>query len=287
MDTCYKLSLLCKEKGLDIKVMGVPKTVDNDLAITDHSLGFGSAAKYVVNTTKEIILDAVCYKKGKVYIIEVMGRNAGWLTAAVDLLPEEARPDLIYLPENKFDIEEFLKDVEEVHKRKGVGIIVISEGVKFERDMKNAQVDAFGHAQLAGACTELAHIVESRLGIKTRVVELSLLQRANPFLLSRNDRDEAIEVGQLAVTSALAGETGKMIVMKRVSNEPYVARFELVSLSEVANAEQKVPEYMMQDKHRMSDKFREYLRPLIQGNIHLIWKDGIVELTNFKKKIVK
>ncbi|MBR0301733.1 MAG: diphosphate--fructose-6-phosphate 1-phosphotransferase, partial [Bacilli bacterium] len=119
MDTCYKLSLLCKEKGLDIKVMGVPKTVDNDLAITDHSLGFGSAAKYVVNTTKEIILDAVCYKKGKVYIIEIMGRNAGWLTAAVDLLPEEARPDLIYLPENKFNMQDFLKKVDALYKKKG------------------------------------------------------------------------------------------------------------------------------------------------------------------------
>ena len=287
MDTCNKISILCDELNLDVRVIGVPKTIDNDLACTDHTLGYASAAKAVINQIYAISKDALCYKQGKIHIVEVMGRNAGWLTAAADLVPDDGRPDLIYLPENPFNVDEFIQDIKEIHEKKGYGIVVISEGIKFERDMTNAQVDGFGHAQLAGACTELAHIVESKLGIKTRVVELSLLQRANPFLLSRNDRDEAIEVGQLAVTSALAGETGKMIVMKRVSNEPYVARFELVSLSEVANAEQKVPEYMMQDKHRMSDKFREYLRPLIQGNIHLIWKDGIVELTNFKKKIVK
>ena len=287
MDTCNKISILCDEMNLDIKVIGVPKTIDNDLACTDHTLGYASAAKAVINSIYAISKDALCYKEGKIHIVEVMGRNAGWLTAAADLVPDDGRPDLIYLPENKFDIDEFLKDVEEVHKRKGVGIIVISEGVKFERDMKNAQVDSFGHAQLAGACTELASIVESRLGLKTRVVELSLLQRANPFLLSRNDRDEAIEVGERAVTAALEGKTGKMVVMNRVSNEPYIARFDLVPLSSVANAEQKVPQEYMYDKTRMSDAFRAYLKPLIQGNIHLIYNNGIVELTNFKKKVIK
>ena len=286
MDTCNKISILCQELNLDIRVIGVPKTIDNDLACTDHTLGYASAAKAVINQIYAISKDALCYKQGKIHIVEVMGRNAGWLTAAADLVPDDGRPDLIYLPENKFDIEEFLKDIQEVHERKGYGIVVISEGIKFERDMTNVAVDGFGHAQLGGACAELAAIVQARLGIKTRVVELSLTQRANPFLLSRNDRDEAVEVGQLAVTSALAGETGKMIVMKRVSNEPYIARFELVGLDEVANAEQVVPEYMMYDKTRMSDAFREYLRPLIQGPVHLAFKDGIVELTNFKKRIV-
>ena len=287
MDTCNKIAQLCDEMNLDIQVIGVPKTIDNDLACTDHTLGYASAAKAVINSIYAISKDALCYKEGNIHIVEVMGINAGWLTAASDLVPEDGHPDLIYLPENKFDVEEFLKDIKDIKERKGYGIVVISEGIKFERDTKNAAVDSFGHVQLAGACTELARIIESRLGIKTRVVELSLLQRANPFLLSRNDRDEAIEVGERSVTAALEGKTGQMVVMKRVSNEPYIARFELVPLGDVANAEQTLPKEFMQDKTRMSDAFRAYLKPLIQGNIHLIYKDGIVELTNFKKKVIK
>ncbi len=286
MDTCAKISTLCNAKNLDIRVIGVPKTIDNDLACTDHTLGYASAAKVVINSIYSIAKDALCYKKGKIHIVEVMGRNAGWLTAASDLVPDDGRPDLIYLPENPFDIEEFLKDVKEVHDRKGLGIVVISEGLKFDRG-EATEIDGFGHAQLSGAGQKLANIVEERLGINARVVELSLIQRANPFLLSRNDRDEAIEVGQLAVESALRGESGKMIVMKRVSNKPYIARFELVPLDMVANAEQTIPPEMMYDKTRMSDKFREYLHPLIEGNIHLKYRGGIVLLTNFKKTPVK
>ncbi|MCR5349108.1 MAG: 6-phosphofructokinase [Bacilli bacterium] len=282
MDTCAKISKLCQDKNLDIRVIGVPKTIDNDLACTDHTLGYASAAKVVINSIYSISKDALCYKKGKIHIVEVMGRNAGWLTAAADLVPDDGRPDLIYLPENPFDVEEFLKDVKEVHDRKGMGIVVISEGLKFDRG-EATEVDSFGHAQLSGAGQQLANIIEQRLGLKSRVVELSLVQRANPFLLSRNDRDEAIEVGELAVSSALRGETGKMIVMKRVCNKPYIGRFELVPLDLVANAEQTIPPEYMYDKTRMSDKFREYLHPLIEGNIHLKYRGGIVLLTNFKK----
>ncbi len=288
MDTCNKIAILCQEMNLDIRVIGVPKTIDNDLACTDHTLGFGSAAKTVVNMIYSISKDALCYKQGKIHIVEVMGRNAGWLTAASDLVPDEGRPDLIYLPENPFDIDEFIKDVKEVHERKGYGIIVISEGLQFDRKEKTkAQVDSFGHAQLSGAGAALAQVIEEELGLKSRVVELSLVQRANPFLISRNDRDEAVEVGQLAVESALKGETGKMIVMTRVSNKPYIGRFELVPLSEVANAERKIPAEFMYDKTRMSDSFREYLKPLIEGYIHLKYHGGVIRLTNFKKKLVK
>ena len=288
MDTCDKLHQLCQELNLDIRVIGVPKTIDNDLACTDHTLGFASAAKAVINEIYALSKDALCYKQGKIHIVEVMGRNAGWLTAASDLVPEDGHPDLIYLPENPFSIEEFLADVKEVQDRKGYGIVVVSEGVKFEDPSgKKAAVDSFGHAQLGGASAKLAAIVEEKLGIKTRVVELSLTQRANPALMSRTDRDEAIEVGQLAIRAAIAGETGKMIVMKRVSNKPYIGRFELVPLSMVANAEQTVPQEYMVDKTRMSDSFREYLRPLIRGAIHLDYNNGIVELTNFKKVPIK
>ena len=286
MDTCNKISILCHELNLDVRVIGVPKTIDNDLACTDHTLGYASAAKVVINSIYSIAKDALCYKKGKIHIVEVMGRNAGWLTAAADLVPDDGRPDLIYLPENPFDVDQFLQDVKEVYDRKGLGIVVISEGLKFDRG-ESHEVDSFGHAQLSGAGAKLASLVEEKLGINSRVVELSLIQRANPFLLSRNDRDEAIEVGQLAVESALRGETGKMIVMKRVSNKPYIGRFELVPLDLVANAEQTIPPEMMYDKTRMSDKFREYLRPLIEGNVHLKYRGGIVLLTHFKKTPVK
>ena len=283
MDTCYKLSLLCKEKGLDIRVMGVPKTVDNDLAITDHSLGFGSAAKYVVNTVKEIILDAVCYKKGKVYIIEVMGRNAGWLTAAVDLLPEEARPDLIYLPENKFDVEDFLAKVKKLYEKKGNAIAVISEGIIFERDTSNARVDSFGHMQLGGAGVDLSKIVESRLNLPIRAIELSLPQRAYSFLTSKVDSDEAVMCGTLAVQKALEGMTGHMIAIKRVSNKPYKVSYEPVDISLIANVEQKVPQSMMVDDTRMAPSFREYCAPLIQGEIPVEMENGIIKSCVLKK----
>ncbi|MCR5079546.1 MAG: 6-phosphofructokinase [Bacilli bacterium] len=286
MDTCNKISILCEKRGLDVRVFGVPKTIDNDLACTDHTLGYASAAKVVINSIYAISKDALCYKKGKVHIIEVMGRNAGWLTAAADLVPDDGRPDLIYLPENKFDPEQFLKDVKEVNDKKGLAIVVISEGLEFERGQAH-EVDSFGHAQLSGAGQALATLLQERLGLNSRVVELSLYQRANPFLLSRNDRDEAIEVGELAVRSAVRGETGKMIVMKRVCKKPYVGRFELVPLSEVANAERKIPAEFMQDKTRMSEAFRDYLRPLIEGQVSVKFRGGIVRLTNFKKVPVK
>lgn len=283
MDTCYKLSLLCKEKGIDMKVMGVPKTVDNDLAITDHSLGFGSAAKYVVNTVKEIIIDAVCYKKGKVYIIEVMGRNAGWLTAAVDLLPMEARPDLIYLPENKFDVEDFLSKVKKLYEEKGNAIAVISEGIIFERDTSNARVDSFGHMQLGGAGVDLSKIVESRLNLPIRSIELSLPQRAYSFLTSKVDSEEAIMCGTLAVQKALEGMTGHMIAIKRVSNHPYKVSYEPVDISLIANVEQKVPQSMMFDDTKMAPSFREYCLPLIQGEIPVKMENGIIKSCVLKK----
>lgn len=283
MDTCYKLSMLCKEKGLDIKVMGVPKTVDNDLAVTDHSLGFGSAAKYVVNTVKEICIDAVCYKKGKVYIIEVMGRNAGWLTAAVDLLPKEVRPDLIYLPENKFDVEDFLKKVEKIYAQKGNAIAVISEGIIFERDTASARVDSFGHMQLGGAAADLAKIVENRLNLPIRAIELSLPQRAYSFLTSKVDSEEAIQCGTIAVQKACEGMTGHMIAIKRVSNKPYKVSYEPVDISLIANVEQKVPQSMMFDDTKMAPSFREYCLPLIQGEIPVEMEDGIIKSCVLKK----
>lgn len=287
MDTCNLLSQLCEKLKLDVCVIGVPKTIDNDLACTDHTLGYGSAAKAVINEIYALSKDALCFKKGKVHIVEVMGRNAGWLTAAADLVPEDGHPDLIYLPENEFDVDDFVEKVKAVaDKHNGSGIVVVSEGVRFERE-ESAEVDAFGHKQLSGTGAALAKILLNRAGIQSRVVELSLTQRANPFLISKNDRDEAIKIGELSVKAALRGETAKMTIVKRVSNEPLKLEYEMAPVSLVANAERKIPQEMMYDDTRMSDSFREYVRPLIQGDIAPICKDGIVQLTTFKKKLVK
>ena len=288
MDTCNKIAKLVKEMGIDdIKVIGVPKTIDNDLACTDHSLGFPSAAKFVMNSVNAFAMDANCFKKGKVHIVEIMGRDAGWLTASVDLLPEQTRPHLIYLPEMKFDLEQFLVDVQRIYKEKGFALVAISEGLQFERDMTNVRVDGFGHAQLGGAAAELCRIVENRLDIGTRAVEFSIIQRAFPQYVSLVDRKEAIKTGEKAVQAAIKGRTGKMVIFERVSQNPYKIKFKLAPLSKVANAVSHVKPEMIIDNTRMSESFRDYLRPLVQGEVKLIYKDGIAPVTNLKRIKVK
>ena len=288
MDTCNKIAKLVKELGIeDIKVIGVPKTIDNDLACTDHSLGFPSAAKFVMNSVNAFAMDANCFAKGKVHIVEIMGRDAGWLTASVDLLPEQTRPHLIYLPEMKFDLEQFLVDVQRIYKEKGFALVAISEGLQFERDMTNVRVDGFGHAQLGGAAAELCRIVENRLDLGTRAVEFSIIQRAFPHYVSLVDRKEAIETGKRAVQAALKGRTGKMVIFERVSQNPYKIKYKLAPLSKVANAVSHVKPEMIIDNTRMSESFREYLRPLVQGEVKLIYKDGIAPVTNLKRIKVK
>lgn len=283
MDTCHKLSILAKELNLDLKVMGVPKTVDNDLAETDHSNGFGSAAKYVVNTVREIIADGQSYKSYKAYVIEIMGRNAGWLTASVDLLPEEARPDLIYLPENKFDVNQFVDKVAEIYKKKGICVVAVSEGIDFERDESNVKVDSFGHKQLGGTACDLAKAITAKHGISVRAIELSLPQRAYSFLTSKVDSDEAEACGREAVKCALSGMTGHMIAIKRVSDTPYKVELVPVDISKIANVERKVPTSMMKDDSHMAESFRKYCEPLIQGEIPVKMENGIIKTAVLKK----
>lgn len=283
MDTCDKLAALFKNKDMDVKVIGIPKTVDNDLAVTDHCIGYGSAAKYVINTVKMICVDAGCYKKGKVFIIEIMGRNAGWLTASVDLLPISCRPDLIYLPENFFPMDKFLRDLNSIYQAKGHVVIAISEGIVFERDTSTARVDAFGHVQLGGAADALSSVVEQRLHLPTRSVELSLPQRADPILVSKTDKEEAIACSKKAVEAALAGETAKMVVIKRLSDEPYQVSFELAPVHEIANAEKCVPSSMMRGITRLDDSFRKYLAPLIKGEVEPVFENGIFKTATLKK----
>jgi len=277
MDTCNKLSILCKDLNLDCHVIGVPKTVDNDLALTDHSLGFPSAAKHVINLVKEVCIDAACYKKGKVFIIEIMGRNAGWLTGSVDLLPEGERPDLIYLPENVFSVDDFLASVKDIYERKGHAIAAISEGIVFERDASTARIDAFNHVQLGGAADALSKIVERRLDLPTRSIELSLAQRADVILASKVDQDEALECGKIAVIKALEGATGKMISIKRVSNNPYTVKYVAEDISKIANEEATVPASMMAGVTHMAPAFKEYLLPLVQGETNVKFKNGVFE----------
>ncbi|NLB49156.1 MAG: 6-phosphofructokinase [Erysipelotrichia bacterium] len=288
MDTCHKIATLVEELGInDVKVIGVPKTIDNDLACTDHSLGFPSAAKYVMNAVNAFSVDAGCFKKGKVHVVEIMGRSAGWLTAAVDLLPPETRPHLIYIPEIPFDLEQFLVDVKKVYAEKGFALVAISEGLQFERDMSNVRVDGFGHVQLGGAASELCRIIESRLDLPTRAIEFSIVQRAFPSFVSLIDRKEAINTGKKAVQAALKGITGKMITFERVSQNPYKIKYLLAPLDKVANAVSHVTPDMIVDNTRMSDKFRDYLRPLVVGEVKLVYKDGLAPVTVLKHHKVK
>lgn len=287
MDTCYKISTLCKELKLDVRVIGVPKTIDNDLACTDHSLGFPSAAKFVINTVNALSMDANCFKVGKVHVVEIMGRNAGWLTACVDVLPEATRPHLIYIPENKFDVDKFLVDVKKVYETKGYAMVCISEGLEFERANKNTRVDGFGHAQLGGAAAGLCQIVEEKLNLPTRPVEFSLTQRACPLTISKIDREEAIATGKKAVQAALSGVTGQMIIFERVSQKPYKIELKLADLSLVANAESRITKEMMVDDTRMSQSFRDYIAPLIVGEVQLKYVNGVAPMANFKKVLVK
>ena len=288
MDTCYKISKLVKEMGIDdIVVIGVPKTIDNDLACTDHSLGFPSTAKFIINSINAMAKDAQCFKVGKIHIFEIMGRNAGWLTAAADVLPEDTRPDLFYIPENRFDIEQFLVDVKEVYERKGYALIAISEGLEVPRDLSKVRVDGFGHVQLGGAAATLCHIIESRLDLPTRAVEFSLVQRAFPDMVSKVDRHEAVRTGTLAVRAALIGVTGKMIIFRRMRTKQYHIDYEFADLSLVANAESKIPVSMMRDVHGFDQSFKDYLLPLIKGEVKLVYENGIAKVAQFKRIPVK
>ena len=282
MDTCYKLSQLVKEMNLDITVVGVPKTIDNDLACTDHSLGFPSAAKFVINSISAMAKDAQCFAVGKIHVFEIMGRNAGWLTAAADVLPEDTRPDLFYIPEVEFKIDDFLKEVKEVYDRKGYALVAVSEGIQVPRSGSRVQrVDGFGHAQLGGAASSLCHVIEATLDLPTRSVEFSLIQRAMPQLVSKVDREEAIATGELAVKAALEGRTGKMVVFKRLSSNPYKMKMELCDVREVANAESVITPELMCDRTRFSDKFRDYIRPLIEGEVDLKYENGVAKMAKF------
>lgn len=284
MDTIKKLSDYGNEIGSPIRFMGVPKTIDNDLAVTDHTPGFGSAAKYIASVTKEIIRDGLVYNMQNVTIIEIMGRNAGWLTAAAALAKCEdcEGVDLLYLPETVFDVESFLDKVKHLLETKKAIVIGVSEGVKtadgryvFEHGDHREYVDSFGHKQLSGTATYLANLCSKRFGCKARGIELSTMQRCAGHLTSRVDITEAYQVGGTAVKAAFEGETGKMVILKRVSSDPYICVTDLYDVHEIANIEKKVPlEWITDDGTGVTVDMLNYIRPLIQAELTPIMITG-------------
>jgi 6-phosphofructokinase 1 len=233
-------------------------------------------------TVGSIVIDSQCYKKGKVVVIEIMGRNAGWLTAAPDLLPDHTRPDLFYLPEKPFVLESFLNDVKLIYAKQGYVVACVSEGLTFPRDNQNARLDSFGHIQLGGAAHDLVGIVEKTLDLPTRAIELSLPQRSNEVLISKVDQDEALAIGKMAVQEAINGVYGKMISITRLSTDPYEVKLELVPLDLIANEERIVPASMFLNKHEMSKEYRDYLRPLVMGEIAIKYENGVPKTSHFK-----
>ncbi|MCH5344245.1 MAG: 6-phosphofructokinase [Acetatifactor sp.] len=289
MDTIKKLSDYAIVKGHSQKFLGVPKTIDNDLALTDHTPGYGSAAKYIATSTKEIIRDALglSYNKENITIMEIMGRNAGWLTAATALAKTEEceGPDLIYLPEITFDIDKFLTTVQNIMKKKQNVVIAVSEGIKLadgryvcELSGGADYVDAFGHKQLQGTATYLANFLGSQIGCKTRAVEFSTLQRCASHMASRTDINEAFMVGGAAVKAADEGDTGKMVVIDRVSDDPYQSSAGIYDVHRIANNEKLVPrEWVNKDGNNMTEDFINYVKPLIQGDFQPFMVNGLPE----------
>lgn len=283
MDTVLKLREAGAKNG--ISVIGVPKTIDNDLAVTDHCPGFGSAAKYIASTVSEIIRDAQCYSIESVTLVEIMGRNAGWLTASSALARingTTVSPDLIYVPEVPFDIDKFMEDVKQkVIERKNI-IIAVSEGIKDKNGKYIAdqselfKEDLFGHSQLGGAGKVLENLIKNKYGIKVRSIELNTPQRCAAHLTSLTDINEAFEIGAAALKAALEGQSGKMMIYKRSAGARYKIEYDTVDIESIANIEKKLPaEYISESGNDVTEKFIEYLLPLVQGEPSVKFKNGL------------
>lgn len=287
MDTIKKLSDYAIVTGFPTRFVGCPKTIDNDLALTDHTPGYGSAAKYIGTSVKEIIRDSFSleYSKGLVSIVEIMGRNAGWLTGAAALAQGEdcTGPDLIYLPELPFDVEKLGEKVRDLLAKKSSVVVAVSEGIRLadgryvcELGQSIDFVDAFGHKQLSGTANYLASYIAGEIGCKTRAIELSTLQRAASHCSSRVDILEAYQVGGAAVKAADEGDSGKMVVLQRLSDDPYQASTEVKDVHKIANDEKLVPRsWVNEEGDYVTEDFISYVRPLIQGDVSPVVVDGI------------
>ena len=283
MDTVAKLSEYINNIGKDIKIIGIPKTIDNDLELTDHTPGFGSAAKYVATSIQEIIRDSSVYSIDSVTIIEVMGRHAGWLTASSCVLRAngEYAPHLIYLPESKITISKFLDDVKKARQVHKAVIVAVSEGVKLEKMNSEVEygkgvVDSFGHEMLSGIGKILENEVSREIGCKVRSIELNVMQRCSSHISSKTDIDEAKKIAEHAVIAAVNGQSGKMMSFKRLTNIPYTVTIETVDAKDVANKERFFPkEWINAESNNVNDDAVKYFLPLIQGEQIIRMKNGI------------
>jgi len=295
MDTCNKISKFLQKSCYECRVMGVPKTIDNDLYGTDHCPGFASAAKYIATTCMEVYLDARVYDIGMITVIEIMGRNAGWLTASAALATYKGfGPDLIYLPEIDFDLDKMLQDVRKVYEKEKKVIIAVSEGVQ-TKDGKyipelvgEVSIDAFGHKQMGGTATVLANYLKHEIGCKVRGIELSLMQRCAAHLASKTDVEESFLSGQTAVRCAVDGMTDFMVGFQRPESGAYRCEIKLVPLNDVANTEKKIPrEWINAEGNFVNQSFIDYVLPLIQGESKVVIEDGLPHFAVLKKVLAK
>lgn len=291
MDTVDKLSAYAAKIGSDVKIIGIPKTIDNDLCCTDHTPGFGSAAKYTATTVQEIIRDSSVYSIESVTIIEIMGRHAGWLTASTCVLRSngEAAPHLIYLPEGDFSSEKFLSDVKREQAKHKAVIIAVSEGIELEDDeFRSGASDNFGHKYLSGVGKRLENLVRDKIGCKVRSIELNVMQRCSSHICSKTDIDESVLIGASGVTAALNGESGKMMAFKRVSDIPYVVNIEAVPAGQVANKEKMFPKsWISPDGTDVNENAYKYFLPLIQGETVIEKKNGLPVHFKIREEILR
>ena len=290
MDTVLKLSEYGKRIGSPVRIIGIPKTIDNDLCETDHTPGFGSAAKYIASSLLEIAHDTFIYAVKSVTIVEIMGRHAGWLTASSAVLHAygEPAPHLVYVPETHFSAERFLHDVEqEMAKHKAV-IVAVSEGVSVPEGVQSGLVDNFGHKYLSGIGKYPEQLVRDTFGCKVRSVELNVMQRCSSHLSSKTDIDEAEQIGAAGVQTALHGETGRVMIFRRIHNKPYTITMEPADASQIANREKFLPrEFLTPAGNNISDEAMAYFLPLIQGELDLVMRGGIPVHFTIQESVLK
>lgn len=282
MDTVLKLSEYGKRIQSPVRIIGIPKTIDNDLCETDHTPGFGSAAKYIASSLLEIAHDTFIYAVKSVTIVEIMGRDAGWLTAASALARNEynTAPHLIYLPETAFDPEDFLLDVKRLLFERNNVIIAVSEGIRDASgnyiSASEQSVDTFGHSQLSGAGKTLEFLIKEKLGVKVRSIEINVLQRCASHLSSKTDLEEAFAQGKKAVALSEEGVTASMVTIKRISNTPYTVEYGYAQIKQIANEAKSIPlEWICSTKNDVEQPLLDYLAPLIQGEPEINYKNGL------------
>ena len=290
MDTCNKISKYMQKVGYECRVMGVPKTIDNDLNGTDHCPGFSSAAKFIATSCMEVHRDAHVYDTGMVTVVEIMGRHAGWLAGSAALATWAGYgPDLIYLPEVDFDMDKFIADVTAIYNKTGKCMVAVSEGIhyadgRFVSEAETSATDGFGHAQLGGLAVKLAEVIKSKTGAKVRGIELSLLQRCGSHVGSKTDIDEAFEAGKVAVEAAVSGVTDKMVAFQCTREGGYKCETVLQPLDIVANFEKKVPrEWINAAGNGVEQPFIDYVLPLIQGEPNGPKENSLPRFAHLKK----